>query len=214
MSRIPMKAHLLKCSQKNKNYEIERQLTITLQERRWRCLWTSCNSDKLNNAEAVASHMSDHVTADNLQCHWGSCNYEASILTDLHVHLAIEHDIFTQVTIPTRARFCIECGIWLSSDLDWNSHVVQHARSPNIIYGPITAEGILAAPRRCPYCMVQGRFVQMENAGHYAEHIEDHIDRQFDKGCKRCPHYSCTGQDFSKKDLRIHFNAVHGITLL
>jgi multimeric flavodoxin WrbA len=53
----------------------------------------------------------------------------------------------------------------------------------------------------------------MENAGHYAEHIEDHINRQFDTGCRKCPHYSCTDQDFSKKDLRDHLDAIHGIVL-
>jgi hypothetical protein len=209
-----MKAHLLKCSQKNKNFEMEKQLTTALQERQWRCMWTSCSSGNLNTAEAAASHMSGHVTANTYHCQWGPCNYKASSLADFHTHLAIEHGVFTQMTIPTRAKFCIECGVWLSSDLDWDRHVLQHTRSPNMIYGPITAEGILAAPRRCPYCMMQGRFIQMENAGHYAEHIEDHINRQFDKGCRKCPHYSCTGQDFSKKDLRNHFNAVHGITLL
>jgi hypothetical protein len=157
--------------------------------------------------------MSDHIMDDNFHCQWGPCNYKTSNLTDLHAHLVIEHGVFTQMTIPTRAKFCIECGVWISSDLDWERHVVQHARSPNIIHGPVTAEGILATPRRCLYCMMQDRFVQMENAGHYAEHIEDHINRQFDKGCRKCPHYSCTGQDFTKKELRDHFNAVHGIAL-
>jgi hypothetical protein len=177
-----MKAHLLKCSQKHKNYTMEKELTKVLQKTRWRCLWASCSSSEvINSAEVAASHVSNHVTTDDPSCQWGPCNYNASSSTDFHIHLLVEHGVFTHMTIPTPAKFCIECGVWLSTELDWNRHVVQHVRSPDIIYGFITAEGIVAAPRQCPYCMMQGRFVQMENAGHYAEHIDDHIDRQYDK---------------------------------
>lgn len=194
---------------------MEKELTQFLQETQWRCLWASCSSPEvLNTAEVVASHMSNHIPADELCCQWGPCNHNASSLNDFHKHLLAEHGVFTQMTIPTRAKFCIQCGVWLYSEIDWNEHVMQHVANPDIIYGCVTAEGIIAAPRRCPYCMMQGRFSQMENTGHYAEHIDDHINRQFDKGCRKCPHHSCKGQDFSKKDLRIHLNAIHGITLL
>lgn len=193
---------------------MEEELTQFLQETQWRCLWASCSSPEvLNTAEVAASHMSNHVTADALGCQWGPCNHNASSLDDFHTHLLSEHGVFTQMTIPTRAKFCIQCGVWLSSEIDWHSHVVQHFTNPDIIYGCVTAEGIIAAPRRCPYCMIQGRFVQMENAGHYAEHIDDHINRQYDEGCRECPHYSCTEQDFSKKGLRDHFNTTHGVAL-
>jgi hypothetical protein len=100
--------------------------------------------------------------------------------------------------------------------MEWNRHSAQHAKCLDIIYGPITAEGILAAPFRCPYCIMQGRFVQMENAGHYAEHIEDHINKQMNTGSRQgvqCPHHLCLTRDFSKKELRDHFDAVHGIIL-
>ena len=102
------------------------------------------------------------------------------------------------------------------SDLEWNRHGARHAKNPDIIYGPITAEGILAAPCRCPYCMKQGRFVQIENAAHYAEHIEDHINKQVDNGSGQgvqCPHYSCPAKDFCKMELRDHSDTVHGIVL-
>lgn len=179
-----MKSHLLKCSQKNKNHEMEKQLTAVLQERQWRCMWNSCSSGHIDHAETVATHMSAHVTADDAHCRWGSCTFNAISFANLHAHLAVDHGVHTQMTIPTRAKFCIECGVWLSSALDWDRHSAQHAKSPDIVYGPITAEGIIAAPRRCPYCMTHGRFVQMENAGHYAKHIEDHINKQVDNSSR------------------------------
>tara|TARA_R110002003_G_scaffold1365_1_gene22921 strand:+ start:4452 stop:4712 length:261 start_codon:yes stop_codon:yes gene_type:complete len=38
---------------------------------------------------------------------------------------------------------------------------------PHIIYGPITVDGILVAPRRCPYCSSQGIFLQVDNHVQY-----------------------------------------------
>jgi hypothetical protein len=211
-----MKSHLLKCSQKNKNHEMEKQLTTALQEREWKCMWSSCSSGHIDNAEKAATHMSNHITADTVYCQWGSCTFKASTLADLHAHVAVSHQVYSHMTIPTRAKFCIECGVWLLSDLEWTKHSAQHAKTPDIIYGPITAEGILAAPRRCLYCITRGRFVQMENAGHYAEHIEEHINNHVDNDSGQgvqCPHHSCPARDFSKKELRDHFATGHGIVL-
>jgi hypothetical protein len=129
-----MKSHLLKCSQKHKNNQMEQQLTATLQEKRSRCMWASCSSGHFENAETAAAHMSNHITADAIHCQWGPCTFNASTSTDLHTHLAVEHSVYTQMTIPTRAKFCIECGVWLFSDLEWNRHSAQHAKRPDIIY--------------------------------------------------------------------------------
>jgi hypothetical protein len=112
----------------------------------------------------------------------GSCTFNAVSFANLHAHLAVDHGVHTQMTIPTRAKFCIKCGVWLLSTLDWDRYSAQHAKTPGIVYGLVTAEGIVAAPRRCPYCMTQGRFVQMENVSHSANHIEDHIKKQADNG--------------------------------
>ncbi|KAF1940152.1 hypothetical protein EJ02DRAFT_297403, partial [Clathrospora elynae] len=112
--------------------------------------------------------------------------------------------------------FCFECRIWIFSELDWERHSSQHANSPDIIYGPIIVEGIVAAPRRCLYCMKQGRFVQMESQSHYVEHIEGHISQQLGDGCNielRCPHHSCAQVDLTQSELRDHFDTVHGISL-
>ncbi|KAI2476673.1 hypothetical protein Ptr902_12020 [Pyrenophora tritici-repentis] len=216
LKRIPMKSHLLKCSQKSKNYEMEKRLTAGLQQKYWSCKWGSCTSGQIDHAEAVATHMSDHLPTGCISCQWDSCKFQADCVAEIHAHLATSHDVHTQMTIPTRARFCVECGLWLLSDLDWGKHCTKHTNNPDIIYGPIISEGILAAPRRCPYCMAQGRFVQMENAGHYAEHIEDHINKQVDNSNGQgvqCPHHSCPKRDFSKKELWDHFDTVHGIIL-
>jgi hypothetical protein len=63
-----MKSHLLKCSQKNKNHEMEKHLTATLQEKQSRCMWNSCSSGHFDNAETAATHMSSHVTAGAVHC--------------------------------------------------------------------------------------------------------------------------------------------------
>jgi hypothetical protein len=93
--RILMKSHLLKCSQKNKNYEIEHQLTATPQGKQSRCLWASCSSVHFDNAETAAAHMSNHITADAVHCQWGPCTFNASTPTDLHAHVTSEHSVYT-----------------------------------------------------------------------------------------------------------------------
>jgi hypothetical protein len=90
-----MKSHLLKCSQKNKNHEMEKQLTTALQEREWKCMWSSCSSSHINNAEKAATHMSHHITADAMYCQWGSCTFKASTLADLHAHVAVSHQVYS-----------------------------------------------------------------------------------------------------------------------
>lgn len=52
--------------------------------------------------------------------------------------------------------FCFQCGVKVVQML----HVLQHQRveEPSVTYGPVMIDGILAAPQRCPFCMVQGMF--------------------------------------------------------
>jgi hypothetical protein len=132
---------------------MEKQLTAALQERQRRCMWNSCSSDHIDRAETAAAYMSAHVTADDVHCQWGSCTFNAVSFANLHAHLAVDHSVHTQMTIPTRAKFCIKCVVWRLSTLDWDRHSAQHAKTPGIVYVLVTAEGIIAAPRRCRYCM-------------------------------------------------------------
>jgi hypothetical protein len=43
---------------------------------------------------------------------------------------------------------------------------------------------MIAAPRRCPYCVSQGIFLQMENHTQYLAHMMDYIYEDFDRSNK------------------------------
>ncbi|KAF1840108.1 uncharacterized protein K460DRAFT_296241 [Cucurbitaria berberidis CBS 394.84] len=123
--------------------------------------------------------------------------------------------MYTQATIPTQIRLCVECKVWVSTDLEWIKHNELHAHNPSIVYGPVIAEGILAAPRRCPYCTKQGMYLQIENHSKYVEHIEEHVRQQMADNSDselHCPHYSCAHMGFDKRRLLSHLDKVHGIS--
>ncbi|KAH8724536.1 hypothetical protein GQ44DRAFT_654226, partial [Phaeosphaeriaceae sp. PMI808] len=76
--------------------------------------------------------------------------------------------------------------------LNWARHEVYHVRNPHRIYGPIIIDGIVAAPRRCPYCSTQGIFLQIDNHVQYISHAESHIDKEADDhSLLECPHPPC-----------------------
>jgi hypothetical protein len=213
---VPMKEHLLKCCRTNKNVQMEAKLTAVLHASDWQCMWRDCSKKTLKTASFVAIHISEHVAAGILQCQWGTCCYQAPHSTELHSHLSVEHGIYTRETIPTRAKFCFECSIWTSSELEWRLHASQHASCPDDIYGPVFSEGILAAGRRCPYCMRNGLFLQMDNnLVQYREHIDDHMRQELGKEAGLyCPHPQCERRSYGKNDLRAHLDRVHMIPML
>ena len=58
---ILIKSHLLRCSRKSKNYEIEKRLTAGLQQKYWSCKWGSCTSGQIDYAEENAGHYAEHI---------------------------------------------------------------------------------------------------------------------------------------------------------
>lgn len=207
-----MKMHLLRCAQKYKNTQAEARLGEDLNIRQ--CAWTKCEHSPLSIVSA-ASHMNKHLYVKVDQCKWASCSYLAGDMIELQLHLRDAHYVYTTATLPTRAKFCFECRVWILSDLEWALHNSYHASHPDIIYGPVIAEGILAAPRRCPYCMRNGIYLQMENnLGQYLEHIETHIQESSSvDGIFQCPHLQCEVCDLTKEELRNHLTRVHEIPL-
>lgn len=208
-----MKTHLLRCCQRSKNTTQEKLLTKSIQDVQWSCKWSLCTAGHITCAEAAATHMTRHMEADLTSCHWDACSFTGNLI-DIQTHLKTDHNTHTLATIPTKARVCIECGIWILTNLDWSEHIVQHTREPHILYGPILAEGILAAPRRCPYCTSQGLYAQFENQSQYIEHIDDHISEELhrnNEGELLCPHYACTRVVYDRAELRTHFKDIHGI---
>jgi hypothetical protein len=211
---VPMKLHLLKCTQSNKNDIANRELTTRLVESHWWCQWRLCVQSPSCTAESVAAHMSNHLLLSPLVCAWGICKEEFNNSLELHDHLHNNHNTHTTITIPTRARFCFECSTWISNEREWISHYRIHANDSNIIYGPVIVEGLLAAPRRCPFCVVQGIFIQFESNVRYIEHIEEHIRHEIDTtGSVYCPHHSCTIQNVGMRELRLHLNDSHNIPI-
>jgi hypothetical protein len=87
-----------------------------------------------------------------------------------------------------------------------------HVKSPDITYGPIFVEGIMAAPRRCPYCAQLGKFIQLEQNQSYNDHIDNHIYQELEKGVAlQCPHLACNRDTFGSREMRMHLSMVHGI---
>lgn len=98
--------------------------------------------------------------------------------------------------------------------MDWVLHKLRHTKNPGIVYGPVMIAGIMAAPRRCLFCMRQGIYVQSESNACYIEHIEHHIRDEIDSsGSVRCPHYSCPGIEMGMREFGLHLRHVHGIEM-
>ncbi|KAF1922390.1 uncharacterized protein M421DRAFT_78392 [Didymella exigua CBS 183.55] len=55
------------------------------------------------------------------------------------------HDEYTTATIPARASFCFQCGVWRNSEMGLRMHVLQHVKEPSITYGPIMIDSGLSA---------------------------------------------------------------------
>ena len=183
-----MKPHLLRCSQEYKSHQATKQLAISMQEQQWACKWDHCLFGLSSDPEVAAAHLGDHI-GSQLICHWDQCNRAFDHHTELHDHLLEDHFVYTHATIPTRARFCIECARWFLSDREWNGHMMHHLQHPHRIYGPVIVDGILAAPRRCPYCYAQGIFQQVTRDSNYIDHMERHIsDEASNSPSLVCPH--------------------------
>jgi hypothetical protein len=132
-------------------------------------------------------------------------------IIDLHIHLEKDYGTYTKVTLPTSAEYCFECGTWTMSELEWSMHGLFHAKNPSIIYDPITTNGLLVEAGRCPYCMRDGLYQQIEKQSHYLEHVERHIVKEVSIRNLSCPHPSCKIHDCTMKELRRHFSSVHYI---
>jgi hypothetical protein len=208
-----MKSHLLRCCQKAKNHQTKKQLTMAMREDKWACQWATCDASSIEDIEVAVAHVTEHMTSQ-LKCQWRGCDQRQNSSIDLHIHLLVDHGVHTRATVPTRARFCFECGQWISSELDWTLHTMHHAHNPHILYGPISFDGILAAPRRCPYCSNEGVYLQMENHTQYIEHIEKHIHEELERNeLLECPHLPCERKRYRAQELKKHLRAVHAIIL-
>ncbi|KAF2849433.1 hypothetical protein T440DRAFT_367524, partial [Plenodomus tracheiphilus IPT5] len=110
--------------------------------------------------------------------------------------------------------FCIECAEWFLSDLEWDRHITHHLQHPNRIYGPVIVDGVLAAPRRCPYCNAQGIFQQIDRHSNYIDHVERHLSNEASNSSSlKCPHQACERKPYTKNALKVHFRAFHAIPL-
>lgn len=165
-------------------------------------------------AYAAAVHVSEHLHLDASTCCWNDCGYTAASRIELEQHLAACHETYTTATIPMRTNFCFQCGVWKYSEMDWALHQLNHTRKPSIIYGPIMIDGILAAPRRCLFCMRQGIFTQIESHVCYLEHIEGHIRIEIERsGSVMCPHHSCKENKMGMREFSLHLQQLHGIDI-
>lgn len=208
-----MKLHLLQCAQTRKRMQARKRLSSALHE--WQCRWGSCSVRAFPNLEAAAAHMSDHLRNDPLRCMWNACTHIAQRALGMHEHLASMHETYTQATIPTQFRFCYECAMWTASDMDWSIHCFEHIMTPDIIYGPVTVEGILAAPQRCPFCMTQGIYMQIESTPSYLQHVDAHIYyARAELGGLKCPYRLCEQRTYESRELKRHLDVVHAIPFL
>lgn len=205
-----MKTHLLKCHQKAINENAEELLREFLNDEPWHCKWDCCTSDPIYSLDEATTHISDHLGQGMQGCLWKACNYIAEDSRALHIHLHETHGTYTRATVPTRARFCLQCATWTLTDIEWISHQSLHL--PSLIYGPVFADGLLVCPRRCPFCTHQGSDTQIDSHVHYVDHIEGHIQEQGSKEI-RCPHNTCQSTKYSKQELRCHLESVHSIHL-
>ncbi|KAF1978986.1 hypothetical protein BU23DRAFT_191971 [Bimuria novae-zelandiae CBS 107.79] len=214
LSRIPMKIHLLLCLQKEKVKNAEQAQLTALQKSGWLCMWGACNTMYKDGStlSTITSHLTSHLSRERIYCEWDECQNTFRNIIDLQIHLGRDHGAYTQATLPTRAEYCFECGIWITNELEWNLHCVRHAKSPGIIYGPVTVNGLLVEAGRCPYCMRDGLYRRIEKPSQYLQHVEGHLSEYGSVESLSCPHPSCGLYDFETIDeLREHLSSVHYI---
>lgn len=217
-TRAAMKMHLLRCSQRSKITEAETECNEQVQSGPSYCMWGTCRvsfrEGTCTTASQIASHISEHLSPRPLTCLWDGCHITPKDYVEMHFHLEVVHDVMSELTIPTKARFCFQCGVWHMTELDWYLHSVQHARNPTYEYGPVFVNSILAAPGRCPYCMLKGIYQQYENQLPYLNHVAKHIDELEEYMDElTCPHPSCTSQAMDSRELRKHLEEAHNIRL-
>ncbi|KAH8706976.1 hypothetical protein GQ44DRAFT_494021 [Phaeosphaeriaceae sp. PMI808] len=124
----------------------------------------------------MAAHMTAHLPS-NMRCCWPSCTQICESMDQPEVHLEERHGIYTQRTIPIQAKFCYECSMWAFNILEWPAYVLQNYANPDVIYSLILIDGIVAAPRRRPWCMQKGFLPQLEKPSRYKQYIQAHLDR-------------------------------------
>lgn len=164
--------------------------------------------------EEIARHISEHLLSRPSQCLWDGCGQVKKDIIELHVHLEVVHNVMSEMMIPLKAHFCFQCGIWMTSEFDWYLHAIDHARNPSIKCGPVTINGILAAPGRCLYCMKDGIYRQYENQVPYLEHVLRHIEAaEASIESLSCPHPACEPNEMQSGELREHLEEFHNICL-
>ncbi|RMZ67017.1 hypothetical protein GMOD_00002422 [Pyrenophora seminiperda CCB06] len=76
-------------------------------------------------------------------------------------------------------------------------YCLQQTRNPDITYGPVMVDGVLVAPRRCPYCMAQGVYTQCGSTPQCPEHVERHIFEEKENDRNKRPHTQHVGSGLS-----------------
>ncbi|KAF2278969.1 uncharacterized protein EI97DRAFT_224475 [Westerdykella ornata] len=214
------KMHLLRCARKHKIALAEANF---VQVEPFQCLWKSCSSATWNtepvalppgNAMKAVMHVTEHVSSAESHCLWDGCRTPVRNVIELHRHLEEAHNVFTTLTVPTKAHFCIECKQWKESDLDWYMHAVHHTTAPGKLCGQVTVNGILAAPGRCPYCMKDGIYTQFDHTQTFLRHVQRHITAaEATSTSLTCPHPSCETGELDTRTIKRHIEDVHGIRL-
>lgn len=158
----------------------------------------------------IAHHIYHHCTG--YRCGWNRCYKTRSNIVELHLHLETDHDIYTDLTLPTKVQFCFECTLWIISEPKWALHAGHHTKKPAILCGPVFVQGMLASPGRCPYCIPSGIYTQYETPVYFLQHVERHLVAA-ERECQPlvCPHPACGGQQYSREGIRDHLEDVQNI---
>lgn len=204
--------HLLRTTQKTKIAEaIEAVNSLPLQSSF--CLWKDCQHIFTDDNMGIAHHIYCHCVTGH-RCGWSGCRRALKNPVELHLHLEKDHQIYTDLTLPTKMQFCFECAIWIPSELKWVLHAEYHTREPTIRCGPVFVQGILASPGRCPYCIPNDIYTQYKTPVYFLQHVERHIvaiEREYQP--LACPHPACGEFQYSSGGIRDHLEDVHNIQL-
>jgi hypothetical protein len=72
----------------------------------------------------------------------------------------------------------------------WELHSLNRSCNPHSIYGPVVIDGMISAPRQCPYYVSPRVFLQMQNHTQYLAHIMEHISKDCSNKLQ-CLHPTC-----------------------
>lgn len=216
-SDVIFNLHLLRCAQKQKQALAIDQLEQGLKAKYLRCDWAGCgNTFTACSILQVAKHFTRYLQRSTRRCKFPICSNKFGSRDALEKHLLAAHQTPTEDVLP-RWRFCFECQIHISTNLEWKEHCRAHLLSFRMFCGRTQIDGILLTASLCPFCLgdtelsAHARYAQFTKTDQFNVHVANHLCL-VESWPFVCPHPICDAKIEYPHAYWEHGTRVHGLT--